>query len=266
MMSTSAAPVFDLSETAAVPFSRLVAVELRKATDTRASRWLIGIIIIAALAGVAVVLTVAAVKNLDSSYGDFLAAAAFTPSFLLPVLGVLTITSEWSQRTAMVTFTLESSRTRVVGAKLVSLLILAFLAGFISLALGASAYPLYGAISGHALMWGNAGKFVLTYLLFFIVTMVGGFALGALFLNSPAGIVVYFTYSLVLPIPFALGAALMAWFRHLRPWIDLAWAQGPLTDASITGTQWAHLLTSGLIWVGLPLSIGIWRIRRTEVK
>lgn len=220
----------------------------------------------AALVAAGVVLAVAAAKNLDSSYADFLAAAAFPAWILLPVLGVLTITSEWSQRTAMVTFTLEPSRIRVVCAKLVSLLILAVLAWAIALALGAIANLLYGMFSGHAVTWADASKLTLTYLLDFGVTMVGGFALGALFLNSPAGIVVYFVYSLVLPVPFAIGAALMTWFRHLRPWIDLAWAQGPLTDGSITGTQWAHLLTSSLVWVGLPLTIGTWRIRRAEVK
>ena len=38
---------------------------------------------------------------------------------LLPVLGILLVTSEWSQRTAMVTFTLEPSRSRVIAAKFV---------------------------------------------------------------------------------------------------------------------------------------------------
>ncbi|MGN6635377.1 MAG: ABC transporter permease [Oryzihumus sp.] len=265
-MSTIYPPALDTSGTPAVPFARLVIVELRKAGDTRAGRWLIGAAIVAAVAGATILLSVEAAKNLHPSYGDFIAAAAFASMVLLPVVGVLTITSEWSQRTAVVTFALEPSRTRVVGAKLASLLVLAVLAGMISLALGALANLLYGTITGHALVWGDASKLMLTFLLDYVVTMVGGFALGSLFLNSPAGIVVYFTYAVVLPVPFALGAALMTWFRHLRPWIDLTWAQGPLTDGSITGTQWAHLLTSGLIWVGLPLSAGIWRIRHTEVK
>jgi ABC-2 type transport system permease protein len=265
-MRVTSAPVLDVSETPAIPFSRLVTVEVRKAADTRAGRWLIGTTIGAVLVAETIILIAASVKNLDTSYGDFVAAAAFTSSFLLPVLGVLTITSEWSQRTAMTTFALEPSRMRVVWAKLVSLLILAALAWGTALAFGALANLLYGTFSGHAVAWGRVGELMFTYLVNYVLSMVGGFALGALFLNSPAGIVVYYVYSFVLPIPFAIGATLTAWFRHVRPWIDLAWAQGPLTDGSITGTQWAHLLTSGLIWVGLPLAIGISRIRRTEVK
>ena len=40
-------------------------------------------------------------------------------SFLLPILAIMLVTSEWSQRTALVTFTLEPRRSRVVLAKLV---------------------------------------------------------------------------------------------------------------------------------------------------
>jgi len=113
---------------------------------------------------------------------------------------------------------------------------------------------------------GNVGKLVLTYFVAYILSMASGFALGALFLNSPAGIVVYFAYSFVLPIPFAIGAALMGWFDTLRPWIDFNFAQTPLIDGTIHGSDWAHLVTSGLIWLGLPLAIGLWRIGRSEVK
>ncbi len=136
----------------------------------------------------------------------------------------------------------------------------------IGIALGALTNVLYGAFSGNAVVWGSVGKLVLTYFLLFVLALASGFALGALFLNSPAGIVVYFVYSFVLPIPFAIGAALMGWFDDLRPWIDFDFAQAPLSDGTMHRSDWAHLLTSGLIWLGLPLAIGLWRINRTEVK
>jgi hypothetical protein len=34
----------------------------------------------------------------------------------------------------------------------------------------------------------------------------------------------------------------------------------------LTGTQWGHLVVSGIIWLVLPLGIGLWRILRAEVK
>ena len=41
-------------------------------------------------------------------------------SLLLPVMGILLVTSEWSQRTDMTTFALEPHRSRVIMAKLVT--------------------------------------------------------------------------------------------------------------------------------------------------
>jgi hypothetical protein len=95
--------------------------------------------------------------------------------------------------------------------------------------------------------------------------MLGGFALACLLLNTPAAIVVYVVYKYVLPVLFALGS-LLAWFRHLAPWIDFQSAQNEAFNLPMTGTQWAHLAVSGSIWLVVPLVIGLWRIRRAEVK
>lgn len=266
-MSTATAPTtLDLSGTTTVPFGRLVRVELRKLADTRAGRWLL--ISIAALTVLVLVIQLAVVVGNDVSakYVNFLEGINAPMGVLLPVLGVMSITSEWSQRTAMVTFTLEPSRVRVVLAKLLSLLIVATWALVLGVLLGALANVLYGAFSGDTVVWGSVGKLVLTYYVNYLLGMASGFALGALFLNSAAGIVVYFAYTFVLPIPFAIGAALMSWFDSLRPWIDFASAQTPLSDGTIDAKGWAHLLVSGLIWLALPLAVGLWRIRRAEVK
>jgi ABC-2 type transport system permease protein len=39
----------------------------------------------------------------------------------------------------------------------------------------------------------------------------------------------------------------------------------PLTLNPLSATQWAHLLTALAIWIGLPLLVGLWRIRRTDL-
>ncbi|HET7432999.1 MAG TPA: ABC transporter permease [Nocardioides sp.] len=260
------AATLDVSHTPAVPFTRLVRVELRKLADTRAGRWLLISIVALTLLVLIIQLSVALGQDLHPKFVDFLQGMNTPMAILLPVLGVLSVTSEWSQRTAMVTFTLEPSRMRVVGAKLVSLVLVSVVALVVGLVLGSLANVLYGSLSGNDLVWGSVGKLVLTYFVAYILSMASGFALGALFLNSPAGIVVYFAYSFVLPIPFAIGAALMGWFDTLRPWIDFNFAQTPLIDGTIQGSEWAHLVTSGLIWLGLPLAIGLWRIGRSEVK
>ena len=34
----------------------------------------------------------------------------------------------------------------------------------------------------------------------------------------------------------------------------------------MTDEDWAHFAVSGLIWLVLPLTIGLWRVLRAEVK
>ena len=97
--------------------------------------------------------------------------------------------------------------------------------------------------------------------------MLGGFALAALLLNTAAAIVVFFVYKWVLPGLFALGAALMGWF-------DTICARGSTSSprrarsgtGQLDGEDWAQLVVSGFVWLGLPLAIGIWRVLRAEVK
>ena len=262
----SGADILDVSGTPRVPFLRLVSVELRKLADTRAGRWLLIAIAGLTLLVLIIQMWVVVAQNTHVTFLDFLQGMNTPMGVLLPVLGVLSVTSEWSQRTAMVTFTLEPSRVRVIVAKLVSLVVISVLALIVGLVLAGFANVLYGALSGDTVVWGSVGKYAFFYLLLYIFGMATGFAFGALFLNSPAGIVVYFVYSFVFPGLFALGAALMDWFSKLQPWIDFNTDQNDLIDATIHGKGWAHLIVAGLIWLALPLAIGIWRIRRAEVK
>jgi ABC-2 type transport system permease protein len=266
-MSTVAAPVaLDVSGTPRVPFTRLVAVELRKLADTRAGRWLLIAIGGLTLLVLVIQMWVVVAQDLQVAFNDFLQGMNTPMGVLLPVLGVMSVTSEWSQRTAMVTFTLEPSRGRVVAAKLVSLLLVSIAALSLGLVLAALANLMYGALSGNTVVWDDPGKLAFYYLLLYVFGMGTGFAFGALFLNTPAGIVVYFVYSFVLPGVLILGGTLMGWFETVRPWIDFNNDQNALITGSMDGSDWAHLATSGLLWLVLPLAIGVWRISRAEVK
>jgi ABC-2 type transport system permease protein len=265
-VTTTAAPMtLDVSQTARVPFGRLVKVEMRKMFDTRAGRWLL--ISIAAFTALVLVIQLWVVLAQDQtvSFDDFAAGANIPMNLLLPVLGIMSVTSEWSQRTAMVTFTLEPSRSRFLAAKFVATLIVAVAAVVIGFALTIAANGLYAAFSDNPVTW-ELGPFkVFTFFLLYVFSMTTGFAFGALLINTAAAIVVYFVYSFILPILFELGT-LLDWFKDIRPWIDFASAQNPIIEADVTGKEWAQLAVSGLIWLGLPLAIGVWRVLRAEVK
>ncbi|MDQ1725296.1 MAG: type transport system permease protein, partial [Frankiaceae bacterium] len=106
-----------------IPFARLLGVEWRKATDTRAAR---SLLVFAALSTAGLMLIpLLSRARVDQTYGSYLFQAAIGLSILLPVVSILTLTSEWSQRTVMTTFTQEPRRLRVVSAKVVVSLLLA---------------------------------------------------------------------------------------------------------------------------------------------
>jgi ABC-2 type transport system permease protein len=267
-MSTTAPGLghaLDLSTTEPIPFIRLVQVELRKSYDTRAGFWLLAVIGFLVLLTEGIVLAVVVTQDQAMTYGDFVAAAAFVTSILLPVLGIMLVTAEWGQRTAMVTFALEPRRPLVFLAKAAVGFILTLATIAMALVVGLVCNLLYGALQG-PVDWefGWAGFF--GFLITQTFAMLGGFALATLFLNTAAAIVVFFVYRWVLPGLIALGAALMDWFDKLAPWIDFQSAQGPLYDMSLDAKEWGHLVVSGFIWLVVPLVIGIWRVLRAEVK
>ena len=102
---------------------RLVAVELRKMLDTRAGFWLQ--IATVALAALVVIARLASGDAADHTFASVLGDGLLPAAVLLPVAGILLVTSEWSQRTGMITFALVPVRSRVLGAKLVASLVLA---------------------------------------------------------------------------------------------------------------------------------------------
>src|ERR1700712_2926722 len=94
----STAGLLDISTTPRVPFTRLVKVELRKTYDTRAGVWLLGLTAFLALAVMLVALIVVLAQDEKIKLYDFVQIATFIAGFLLPVLGIMLVTSEGSQR------------------------------------------------------------------------------------------------------------------------------------------------------------------------
>jgi ABC-type transport system involved in multi-copper enzyme maturation permease subunit len=268
MTATLAEPgLIDISNTRRTPFTRLVTVELRKSYDTRSGFWLLASMGIVTVLTLGIMLIVAATNdNAVLAYGDFVGGVAFLTGILLPVLGILLVTSEWSQRTAMTSFALEPHRGRVILAKLVTGLIWTAAIAVFAVAAGAVANALNGVITG-TVDWDLGFNYFLGFLVMQSLAMLGGFALAALLLNSPAAIVAFFAYKWVIPILFGIASVFVGWFENLLPWIDFQTAQGPVADWSLnTGHEWAHLLVSGSVWFVLPLAFGLWRVLHAEVK
>jgi ABC-type transport system involved in multi-copper enzyme maturation permease subunit len=252
------AATLDISSTPRIPLGRLVLVELRKLADTRSGKWLlIAIGVITLLIVTTVFLTA---KQSDRTFLNFMGATATPQGFLLPVLGILLVTSEWNQRTALVTFTLMPLRGKVVVAKVIAALLAGLAAIVLAVALAAVATVAGGATDA----WAHIGPD--DFAKFGVLQATGvlqGLAFGLLFLNSAAAIVVYF----VVPIAFSIVANLWSALKDVAPWIDLGTSQPPLySGVDMTGEQWGQLATSTALWVLLPFVLGVLRVLRAEVK
>lgn len=269
-MSTAASSLtLDTASTPGIPFSRLLRVEFRKAHDTRAGFWLLLVIgLLVAIAEVIAVIVALVNDAGDMAWGTFATVAGFIAGFLLPVLGIMLVTTEWTQRSAMVTFTLESRRGRVILAKMLVGLLLTLATAVFALVIGALCNGLFG-LAGGTTHWIDSDfrNGLVGFVLSQILGMLLGFAFACLFLNTAAAIVVYYGYSFLVPTLIALGNQFLDWFKNVSPWIDFQSAQGGLSEiGDMSSKDWAHLLVSGLIWLGIPLVFGLRRILRAEVK
>ena len=268
-MSTTApaAPMqLDVSSTPHVTMARLAKVEFRKALDTRAGRWfVVGIL---ALVVVIEVIYAFAADDSDKNLQDFIQIPGAVLGYFLPIIIIMLVTSEASQRNGLVTFTLEPKRSRVVVAKFIAGIALAAAVMVLAFALAVLG-TLFGMVTGSDPTWSVDANLIFNgFILSNLIGVFVGFAIGMLVMNTAGGIVVYFVYSLILPTAVGILSALSSTFEDIAPWIEFNTAQTPLFsgDFTPTGEEWAQIAVSGFIWLVVPLAIGIWRLLRIEFK
>ena len=244
---------------APIPLARLTVVELRKLADTRAGLWLLVLIGLGAVGTAAILLGWAPDEEL--TFANFFAFGLAPSAVLLPVLGILSMTSEWSQRTALTTFALVPGRLRVVVAKLAAGVLIALATTAATLLLTAAANLLGAALGGDG-GWHVEGSLIWQGVLMEVVFVVMGMAFGAVLLNSPLAIVVFFA----LPTLWSVLRESIHALGRVSRWLDLGVTSSPLSEPSMTSGEYARLAVSCLIWVALPLVLGSWRILRREVS
>lgn len=240
-----------------VPFARLAAVEMRKLTDTRTA---LVLLVLLALGGIGTMLASAFYSTPDVQ--AVATSSALTLGLFLPVLGIVSVTSEWSKNTALTTFALEPRRWRVLVAKFVAG---AAVAVAVSALMIAIAYPTTAAAAAAR---GADAHFALDPLTLAgwtagnVLFTLCGIALGSMLLNAAASIVVYFVASIawsVVGLTGDLGST-------LATWLDLNSTTVPLVDAQLSSEAVGPLLASIGLWVAAPFLLGLLRVSRIELR
>ena len=248
-----------VAESAAPTMARLVRVELRKSYDTRAGFWLMAAIGVSSLGAVALRMFVDAGES--RTFADFLSITQWPVGLLLPILGILLVTSEWSQRTALTTFALVPHRSRVLTAKVIAASVLAtggVVVTAVASAVGTVLTPVLTSGSAHwEVTGGHVGQVTAVEILYVLM----GVAFGMALLRSPAAIVLYF----LLPSLITFVVTVAPKLDWLREWFDLSTTTTPMYDGGLRGDGWTHLAASLAVWLVVPFVIGWLRIERGEI-
>ena len=224
--------------------------------DTRAGFWvLLGIF---GLTVAALVTAYFAGSADDHTFKSMFVLSAAPSAILLPIVGILLVSSEWTQRTTLITFALVPRRARVLAAKVFAGIVLAGVALLISVGLGALGTAI--AQPGVDATWSLSPEFFGQVALYVTASMLMGVGFGVLLLSSPLAIVLYFA----MPIGFsAIGA--IPWFDGIVPWLDWWSSVSILADQPLDSAEWARAGTTLAVWMVLPLLVGLWRVTRSEV-
>lgn len=248
-----------------IPTARLVKVELRKMFDTRSGFWmLVSIGVLSVIVTGAVIIFA---PDDSVTYQSFASAICVPMSVILPMIATLAVTSEWSQRSGLTTFTLVPNRGRVIGAKALATVVVGLASMVVVFAVAAIGNVVGSALAGVDTVWNLSLTVAPQIVLGNLVAMAIGFMLGVVFRSSPAAIVGYFVVSFVLSGVFDVLALVRESFDDLQPWLDWNYTQIKLIDGTTnTGDEWAQLASTTMIWIVVPIVIGLLTLRRSEVK
>jgi ABC-2 type transport system permease protein len=247
-----------------IPLGRVIQVELRKMFNTRSGFWLlasIGIVGILTTIGM-----VAFAPDSQLTYYTFAKAIGFPMTVVLPIIAVLAITGEWSQRSGLTTFTLVPDRKRVVLAKVVSSVIVAIASMLFTFVVGAIGTVVGSAIAGTDMVWDVSVAEGFNIVLGSLLCLLTGTMLGMLIRSSAGALVAYFVFSLLLPTVAGILATSQGWFKDVQPWVDLNFNEAALFNGSLTGEQWANVAVTVVAWLLVPGMLGLRMVMRSEVK
>ncbi|TDD57140.1 ABC transporter permease [Kribbella antibiotica] len=238
-------------------FLKLVTIELRKSLDTRSGRVLVAAILLIALA--AMTWQITHLGEGTVGFDAFLSAGSVGTMLILPVIGVMAMTSEWTQRTALTTFTLSPRRVRVQLAKFVSAIALSAVVMTVVVAFGFVYTALTAALTDHATTYAGLGGQLAGAYLTMALNVVMGAAFGAVIAQTAVAILVFFI------APTAWSLAGPALFKDNANWLDVFSAFGRIAERNLNGML-PETLTAIGVWVVLPTVLGLWLSSRREVK
>ncbi len=236
--------------------SRLVRTELRKSLDTRSGRWVL--LALALLCGSALGWDVLHSGSEEIAVARYLGHAQQPLILLLPVVGILAMTSEWSQRTALTTFTLSPRRLRVIAAKMVAALLIGLAVVALVVVASYAATGVAAVFTSGPVSWTWTAHDAVGLVVAQLLNVLMGVSIGAVIPVTAGALVTFF----VAPTLFTvLSGTVLARFGQ---WLDVFAAFDRVARLDSAHLGWT--LTALVAWVVVPCAVGLWLSNRREAK
>jgi ABC-type transport system involved in multi-copper enzyme maturation permease subunit len=258
MTTTAPSPVRSIRPVRTGRPRSLTRIELRKTVDTRSGRWLLVAIAVTGLA--AALISAIAGDAKDHGFDSISSAVQGSMAVLLPIVSILLVTSEWSQRTALQTFVLTPARGRIVRAKLLAGSLIAVLGSLVGAGLAAAAAATAGSHPADG-TWRHAGAVLLGSVIVQLISQLMAMGFALLLLSSPGAIVANFA----IPLAWAALTGGVRALHGVQPWVDSSKVSTNLLSGDMDGTRWAQVVVVTLVWVVALLAAGSLRLRRHEI-
>jgi hypothetical protein len=136
----------------------------------------------------------------------------------------------------------------------------------LAFAIGAAGNVVGSLIAGTDAIWDQSLAVLGAIVLGNTLVLLVGFMLGLLIRNSAGAMVAYFVFGFVAPPLLELLAFTQDWFHDAHPWVDPNVTQKLLFHGPLAGEQWSQLGVTTVVWLVVPITVGLWTMLRAEVK
>jgi hypothetical protein len=161
----------------------------------------------------------------------------------------------------LTTFALEPRRGRVLAAKCLPPLAAGVAGCAFAVLAAVPATGVAALIQDVPAEWGAEPLALLGSTVTMVLVVAQGLALSLLLLNAPAAIVVLLSNTAVWSAVGRAGTV----GETLAGWLDLNRTSDPLSAGDMSGGDVARLAASILVWIAIPMAVGVVRVRRKEV-
>lgn len=240
--------------------STMVLVELRKSVNTRAGKGLL----LTALGVIAIFAMISAttLSGAQIDVAEMLRFAAAPLFILMPTVAMISVTTEWTTRSAMTTFLLNPRRSQVAVSKLLAGWILSIGALIVAAGLCWLIGGLVAAATGSRITF-EAGALLgsFTYCLISIVALnLLAMAIGSIVISTALGVAIFFLFTA--GIDGLVGLVFPAWSSYLSFNAGL----DAIANISLTGSNALPSVIAVAFWLAVPAVIGLQLFRTREIR